>query len=311
MAVNSDELKKAMGILGISDIHIDREEAKKIYKKLLLKWHPDSCPSGDERLYNEICTRINAAYEIIEKAYEEGLMGPNAKVAEESYSYKSSSSDVKAYSGDRSNDSDKQSTGSSSQASTSDNDKNQYAKFDDYDSPSGWDIIYYRKRWLNIAFLSVCLMYIINAIIKSPQTDIYIEKFVINLISMLGAYYGIYWFCKALFAECGFLFSGIFAGLIYKGITFITMFIYNKFGVAYEWFAMLLFIVAFFVAEYFIHIKKILLTFDWKIRASKYTKFFSCFMLLEYAIMLAFGIYSVVLVHKYMEIRNVIIPSWY
>lgn len=329
MAINSEELRKAMDTLGISDIHIDREQAKKIYKKLLIKWHPDACPDSDERFYNEISAKINSAYEIIEKAYEEDLMGPNAKtLSSNSYSYNSSSS----YSSDNatsskntytnsnnnnnsssnntnSNNYDNSYTSSNSQANPTNNDTNKYTSYEYFDSPSGLDILYFRERWLNIIFLTVCTVYIINAILKSTQTDIYIENSVINLIKFVAIYYAFYWFCKCFVACDNFLVAGIIAWLIYKATTTISMFIYNKIDPDYEWLAMLLFIAVFFLAEYFVHIKKILLTFDIKVRNS--TTFLSYLMLIEYAIMLVFGIYSVILVHKYIAIRNVIIPPWY
>lgn len=329
MAINSEELRKAMDTLGISDIHIDREQAKKIYKKLLMKWHPDACPDSDERFYNEISAKINSAYEIIEKAYEEDLMGPNAKtLCSNSYSYNSSSS----YSSDNatssentytnsnnnnnsssnntnSNNYDNSYTSSNSQANPTNNDANKYTSYEYFDSPSGLDILYFRERWLNIIFLTVCTVYIINAILKSTQTDTYIENSVINLIKFVAIYYAFYWFCKCFVACDNFLIAGIIAWLIYKATTTISMFIYNKIDPDYEWLAMLLFITVFFLAEYFVHIKKILLTFDIKVRNS--TTFLSYLMLIEYAIMLVFGIYSVILVHKYIAIRNVIIPPWY
>lgn len=326
MAVSANELKKAMDTLGISDIRIDKEQAKKIYKKLLLKWHPDSCQSGDEHFYNEISAKINAAYETIEKAYEEGLMGPSAKEVNSSTNNsiynKEKSRSESTYS--QQNDSTKSSdnayknqnynkahTGKNSQTYTSANDKKEYTSYDYYDSADGWDIVYFRKRWLNIIFLTICTTYIINAILESPKTDIFIEKSVVNLILMVAIYYAIYWFCNCLAVGGGFIISGILAWLIYKATTIISMFIYNKIGASFEWLAMLLFIALFFVAEYFIHIKKILLTLDKKIKVKKCTTFFSYFMLFEYAIILVFGIYSVTLVHKFETIRNVIIPPWY
>lgn len=317
MAVSANELKKAMDTLGISDIHIDKEQAKKIYKKLLLKWHPDACVNGDEHLYNEISAKINAAYETIEKAYEEGLMGPNVKETNKSsHTYKSNSNYTDVYSSSKSSNSDssnynKTYTDNSSKTYTSTNEKKEYVFSDYYDSADGWGIVYFRKRWLNIIFLTICLTYIINAILESPKTDIYIEKSVVNLILIVAIYYATYWFCNCLAVGGGFIISGILAWLIYKATTIISMFVYNKIGASFEWLAMLLFIALFFIAEYFIHIKKILLTLDKKIKVKKCTTFFSYFMLLEYAIMLVFGIYSVTLVHKFETIRNVIIPPWY
>lgn len=341
MAINSEELRKAMDTLGISDIHIDREQAKKIYKKLLMKWHPDACPDSDERFYNEISAKINSAYEIIEKAYEEGLMGPNAKtLSANSYSsnysssYSSNGSNYSDYSynnddaahsessytnSSNNNSSSGNSTNSQnynnsytnndSQTTAAKDDADKYTSYEYFDSPSGLDILYFRERWLNIIFLTVCTVYIINAILKSTQTDIYIENSVINLIKFVAIYYAFYWFCKCFVACDNFLIAGIIAWLIYKATTTISMFIYNKIDPDYEWLAMLLFIAVFFLAEYFVHIKKILLTFDIKVRNS--TTFLSYLMLIEYAIMLVFGIYSVILVHKYIAIRNVIIPPWY
>lgn len=325
MAVSTSELKKAMDTLGISDIHIDKEQAKKIYKKLLLKWHPDACMNGEEQFYNEACAKINAAYEVIEKAYEEGLMGPKAQTTKkDSYTYKSSSSCTAVYSSSKSNSANKanysRENTSSKSTYTKQNDdskssnsdyEEQYTFFDNFDSADGLDIVYFRKRWLNIIFLTICIIYICNAIIKSPMTDIYIEKSIINLIIMVAAYYAIYWSCKGLAAGVGFIVSGIIALLIFKGTTAISMSVYNKFGANFEWLAMLLFIIAFFAAEYFIHIKRILITVDKKIKVKKHTVIFSYIMLLEYGIMLAFGIYSVILVHKFISIRNTIIPPWY
>ncbi len=230
-------------------------------------------------------------------------MGPNAKtLCSNSYSDNSSSS----YSSDNY---DNSYTSSNSQANPTNNDTNKYTSYEYFDSPSGLDILYFRERWLNIIFLTVCTVYIINAILKSTQTDIYIENSVINLIMFVGLYCSFYWFCKCFVACDNFLVAGIIAWLIYKATTTISMFIYNKIDPDYEWLAMLLFIAIFFLAEYFVHIKKILLTFDIKVRNS--TTFLSYLMLIEYAIMLVFGIYSVILVHKYIAIRNVIIPPWY
>lgn len=315
MAVNSEELKKAMDTLGISDIHIDRAQAKKIYKKLLIKWHPDSCHGGNERFYNETTAKINHAYEIIEKAYEEGLIGPDVKSNSDSRSYDLRPSRTEFNKSSReehnSQKSDNQHKENSSQAYKSADDVKQYTSSDYYDSANGLDILYFRKRWLNIIFLTICTAYAINAIIKSSKTDIYIEKSVINLISMIAVYYAIYCFFWCFVACDGFFISGIISWIIYKAITFISMFFYKKFGANHEWWAMLLFIAVFFAAEYFVHIKKILLTFDRKIKVEKVTTFFSCFMLLEYAVLLIFGIYSVALVHKNITIRNTIIPPWY
>lgn len=317
MAVSSNELKKAMETLGISDIHIEKDKAKKIYKQLLLKWHPDSCPAGEERFFTEISAKINSAYEIIEQAYSEGLMGPDAKASYSNSNNTSSSAPENTYS---SNDNKSSTEYTTKSSNTADNAKDtekhskttNYSPSDYFDSPDGFDIIYYRTRGLNIIFLTVCTIYIIKAILYSPMSDIYIEKSVINLISAIALYYAIYWFCKCFWAcDAAFILPGIIAFIIYRAVTAASMYVYNKIGASNEWFAMLLFIIAFFTVEYFIHIRKILLTFGRTIKVRTSTKFFSCFMLLEYAIMFFFGLYSVALVHKYEAVRNIIIPPWY
>lgn len=332
MAVSSNELKKAMEALGISDIYIERDQAKKIYKQLLLKWHPDSCPDGEERFYTEISAKINSAYEILEQAYNEGLMGPNAKASySDTYSYNSDKSSNN-YSSSTSSDNNSSSNnssfnnnsdaGSNSQNSyTSDTygssqkqstKKDYYAASDYFDSPNGLDIIYYRSRWLNTIFLTICTIYIFKAILYSTKSDIYIEKSVINLISAIAIYYAVYWFCKCFWAcDAGFILPGIISFVIYRVITKGSMYIYNKVGSRSEWFAMLFFIIVFFAAEYFIHIRNILLTFDKTVSVRKSTKILSYFMMIEYAIMLCFGLYSVIFVHKCETIRNTIIPPWY
>ncbi|MDO4187720.1 MAG: J domain-containing protein [Lachnospiraceae bacterium] len=320
MAVSSEELRKAMETLNISDVHIEKEQVKTIYKKLLLKWHPDSCPSGEERFYNEISAKINAAYEVIEKAYSEGLMGPDAKTFEHNYScnYESSTSKQDAnYTNNQATNSSRnynQNT-SSNNSSRSQEQSAQDVTYDSeiYDSPDLYSTLIYRYRGLNFIFLTICIIYIIKAVMKSPETDIYIEKSIINLIKGLALYYSIYWFCKSYAACFGFLIPGIVAIFTYKIITLVPMYFYNRVNVNYEWVTMLIYIAVFFIIEYFVHIKKILLTIGhtYNIKIKIQTKILSYIMLLEYAIMLIFGLYSVSLVHKFTAIRNTIMPPWY
>ena len=293
MAVSSEELRKAMETLNISDVHIEKEQVKKIYKKLLLKWHPDSCPSGEEHFYNEISAKINAAYEVIEKAYSEGLMGPGVKILESNYNQNTSS------------DNSSRSQEQSAQDVTYDSEI--------YDSPDLYSTLIYRYRGLNFIFLTICVIYIVKAIMKFPETNIYIEQSVLSLIKGLALYYAIYWFCKAFAACFGFLVPGITAAIIYTFLTRVPMYFYNKIDVNYEWLIMLIYIAIFFVIEYFVHIKKILLTVGRSryIKVKMQTKIFSYILLFEYAIMLVFGLYSVSLVHKFIAIRNTIMPSWY
>lgn len=72
-------VREAMKVLGITDIHMTQQEVKIIYRKLLKKWHPDAAPDGSANLYTEKTAEINAAYDVVEKAYQNGSMGPDAK----------------------------------------------------------------------------------------------------------------------------------------------------------------------------------------------------------------------------------------
>lgn len=330
MAVTSEELYKALKTLGISDIHIEKEQAKKIYKKLLLKWHPDSCPAGEERFYNDISSKINAAYDVIEKAYAEGLLGPNAKAFK---SYSSTTSSQRTHS-NANNSGGFSGTGNSSSSSssgasdakgnssncstsgtTSSSSTKTYTgtKSHTYSDPGYFHAFFYRNNYLNFIFLSVCALYIMNAIIKSPQTDIYIELSVIKLIKALAIYYSVYWFIKVFAEEISLLVPAIIAFIIYKVMHGGFMFIYNKIGNSYEWLAMLIFIVLFFVTEYFVHIREIVKTSTQKgmLKPSWFTRVLSYAILFEYTLIFFFGLYSVFLVHKFAVIRNVVIPSWY
>lgn len=321
MAVTSEELYKALKTLGISDIHIEKEQAKKIYKKLLLKWHPDSCPAGEERFYNDISSKINAAYDVIEKAYAEGLLGPDAK-AFKSYSSSSSakkssstSSASAANNSSGASDAKGNSSNCSTSGTTSSSSTKTYTgtKSHTYSDPGYFHAFFYRNNYLNFIFLSVCALYIMNAIIKSPQTDIYIELSVIKLIKALAIYYSVYWFIKVFAEEISLLVPAIIAFIIYKVMHGGFMFIYNKMGNSYEWLAMLIFIVLFFVTEYFVHIREIVKTSTQKgmLKPSWFTRVLSYAMLFEYTLIFFFGLYSVFLVHKFAVIRNVVIPSWY
>lgn len=77
--VSGNEVKKAMDVFGITDVHVEFAYVKKLHKQLLLKWHPDSCPKGKTEEYTKRSAEINAAFDILEKAYEIGMMGPDVK----------------------------------------------------------------------------------------------------------------------------------------------------------------------------------------------------------------------------------------
>lgn len=77
--VSGNEVKKAMDVFGITDVHVKFAYVKKLHKQLLLKWHPDSCPEGKTEEYTKRSAEINAAFDILEKAYEIGMMGPGVK----------------------------------------------------------------------------------------------------------------------------------------------------------------------------------------------------------------------------------------
>lgn len=77
--VSGNEVKKAMDVFGITDVHMEFVYVKKLHKQLLLKWHPDSCPEGKTEEYTKRSAEINAAFDILEKAYEIGMMGPGVK----------------------------------------------------------------------------------------------------------------------------------------------------------------------------------------------------------------------------------------
>ena len=77
--VSGNEVKKAMEVFGITDVHVEFAYVKKLHKQLLLKWHPDSCPKGKTEKYTKRSAEINAAFDILEKAYEIGMMGPGVK----------------------------------------------------------------------------------------------------------------------------------------------------------------------------------------------------------------------------------------
>ena len=72
-------VREAMKVLGITDIHMTQQEAKKIYHALIKKWHPDRCTLEERDLYTDKTAEINAAYDVIERAYQNGTMGPDAK----------------------------------------------------------------------------------------------------------------------------------------------------------------------------------------------------------------------------------------
>lgn len=79
MVVSEQDIKKAMNTLGITDVHVELSYVKKVHRKLLLKWHPDSCPEGKAAEYTKKSAEINAAFDVIEKAFKMGYMGPSAK----------------------------------------------------------------------------------------------------------------------------------------------------------------------------------------------------------------------------------------
>ena len=51
--VSGNEVKKAMDVFGITDVHVEFAYVKKLHKQLLLKWHPDSCPEGKTEEYTK------------------------------------------------------------------------------------------------------------------------------------------------------------------------------------------------------------------------------------------------------------------
>lgn len=77
--VSGNEVKKAMDVFGITDVHVKFAYVKKLHKQLLLKWHPDSCPEGKTEEYTKRSAEINAAFDVLEKAYKIGMMGPGVK----------------------------------------------------------------------------------------------------------------------------------------------------------------------------------------------------------------------------------------
>lgn len=77
--VSGNEVKKAMEVFGITDVHVEFAYVKKLHKQLLLKWHPDSCPEGKTEEYTKRSAEINAAFDVLEKAYKIGMMGPGVK----------------------------------------------------------------------------------------------------------------------------------------------------------------------------------------------------------------------------------------
>ena len=77
--VSGNEVKKAMDVFGITDVHVEFVYVKKLHKQLLLKWHPDSCPEGKTEEYTKRSAEINAAFDVLEKAYKIGMMGPGVK----------------------------------------------------------------------------------------------------------------------------------------------------------------------------------------------------------------------------------------
>lgn len=98
--VSGNEVKKAMDVFGITDVHVEFAYVKKLHKQLLLKWHPDSCPEGKTEEYTKRSAEINAAFDVLEKAYKIGMMGPGVK-------------DFREASSERANDKAKTSSGSS------------------------------------------------------------------------------------------------------------------------------------------------------------------------------------------------------
>lgn len=98
--VSENEVKKSMDVLGITDVHVEFTYVKKVHKKLLLKWHPDSCPEGKTEEYTKRSAEINAAFDVLEKAYKIGMLGPGVK-------------DFREASSERANDKAKASSGSS------------------------------------------------------------------------------------------------------------------------------------------------------------------------------------------------------
>lgn len=101
MAVSEQDVKKAMDVFGITDVHVELSYVKKVHRKLLLRWHPDSCPEGKVEEYTKKSAEINAAFDVMEKAFKMGLMGPSAKgFSDESYEDSDSSEQQYEYSYD-------------------------------------------------------------------------------------------------------------------------------------------------------------------------------------------------------------------
>lgn len=122
--VSGNEVKKAMDVLGITDVHVEFTYVKKMHKKLLLKWHPDSCPEGKTEEYTKRSAEINAAFDVLEKAYKIGMMGPGVK-------------DFREASSERTNDKTTTSSGSSYTQSNSTNGTNNGSSSKNTNSTTG------------------------------------------------------------------------------------------------------------------------------------------------------------------------------
>ena len=60
------ELKKY--IADFDDNKINKQTLKNIYRKLVLKYHPDKAPQGEQEKYKLITQAINESYQILNDA---------------------------------------------------------------------------------------------------------------------------------------------------------------------------------------------------------------------------------------------------
>lgn len=185
--VSGNEVKKAMDVLGITDVHADFTYVKKVHKKLLLKWHPDSCPEGKTEEYTKRSAEINAAFDVLEKAYKIGMMGPGVKDFRETTSekadYKTNTSSGSSYTQSNrtssynstngtNNGSSSKNTNSTTDSSNSkqDNTTNTYSNDYQYTYDTYWNYRYHHKRmnnrylihnavW-NFIFYAICFKHI-------------------------------------------------------------------------------------------------------------------------------------------------------
>lgn len=316
--VSVDEIKKAMDVFGITDVHVEFTYVKKVHKKLLVKWHPDSCPDGNVEEYTRKSAEINAAFDVLSKAYDLGLMGPGAKEFSEtsneketntntssgsSYSYSnntSSSSHANGYSSSGNTNSTKQNnTNTYSNNYQSQSTYNEYSYYEatnekrTYVRMNNYFLIF--NGICNFIFYAICLRYIYRSFteIDLVYKNMLIKEAPYNLSALIFVFYlvkRIYGIFALDDYEPG-LFS--FFCKIYLPIAFVFPFVYMFMRGAEAAIVFCFFLAGWAIFEWFMDIK---IFRDLEIMRIKLIKvgrvsLLFIFFAIEEAIVVAFGIY--------------------